>query len=140
FAIEQAHGDEQIVIALPDFTNRQVMKILVQADRVLDAVLVDLLLEIPVPIKEPDRDKIQVEIAGRFTMVAGENAEAAGIVRDRFVKTKLGRELGDRLFKTVARLSVGVLAREIIPVGLVHLFELTEEILVLRDLDEPGLA
>jgi hypothetical protein len=66
------------------------MEILVQADGVLNAILVDLLFEIAVAIEQPDRDKIQVEIAGRFTMVARENAETAGVIRDRFVEAKLG--------------------------------------------------
>ena len=35
------------------------MKILVEADRFLPAVLVDLLFEIAVPVKQPDRDEIQ---------------------------------------------------------------------------------
>ena len=66
------------------------MKILVQTDGVLHAVLVDLLFEVAVPVEQSDRDEIQVEIAGRFAMIAGENAEAAGVIRNRFVKTELG--------------------------------------------------
>src|SRR4051812_34485347 len=74
-------------------------------------------------------------------MVAGENAETAGIIRDRFVETEFGREIGDRFFDraTGARLPESVLAGEIIAVGVVHLLQLAEEIFVLGDFDEPGL-
>ena len=57
-AIENLDGNQQVIIALPDFADRQVMKILVQTDRVLDAILVDLLFEITVAVKQSDRDKI----------------------------------------------------------------------------------
>ena len=54
----------RLLSPLPHFADRQVMEVLVQADRLLDAVLVDLLFEIAVPIEQSDRDKVQVEIAG----------------------------------------------------------------------------
>src|SRR5438477_12197821 len=75
-------------------------------------------------------------------MVAGENAEAAGIIRDRFVETKLGGEIGDRLFDraAVAGFSVSVFLREIIPKGVVHFLQLAEKIFVLRYFDKPSLA
>ena len=40
------------------------MKILIQTDGVLDAVLVDFLPEISVAVEEADGDEIQVEVAG----------------------------------------------------------------------------
>ena len=63
-------------------TNRQVIEILIKVDRLLKAVFVDLLPEIAVAIKETNRNKIQVKIAGRFAVVAGQDAEAAGVIRD----------------------------------------------------------
>jgi hypothetical protein len=48
----------------------------------LDTVLVDFLPEIPVAIEQTDGDEIEVEVAGGFAMVTGENAETAGIVRN----------------------------------------------------------
>ena len=91
------------------------MEILIKVDRCLNAVLVDLLPEIAVPIKQTNRDEIQIKIAGRFAMVAGKNAEAAGVIRNRFVKTELGGKIGDRILDRAAGagFSVGVLAREI---------------------------
>ena len=79
------------------------MEILVEADGVLHAVLVDLLFEIAVPVEQADRDEIQIEIAGGFAMIAGENPEAAGVIRDRLVKAELGGKIGDRFFDRTAR-------------------------------------
>ncbi len=95
-AAPELHRDEQVRIACAHFADREVMKILIQTDRLLNAFLVDLLFEIAVPIEQADGDEIQVEIAGGFAMIAGENAETAGIIRDRFVKAKLRRKIGDR--------------------------------------------
>ena len=39
------------------------IKILIQIDRCLNAVLVDLLPEIAMPIEQTNRNKIQIEIA-----------------------------------------------------------------------------
>ena len=74
------------------------MKILVQTDGVLHTFLVDLLSEITVAVKQSDSDEVQIEIAGRFAMVTGKNAEAAGVIWNRFVKTELGGKIGDRFF------------------------------------------
>ena len=56
--IQNPSGDENIGAIAPHFTNRQMMEILIQVDRVLDAVLVDLLPEIAVSIEQSDRDKV----------------------------------------------------------------------------------
>ena len=98
------------------------MEILVQADRLLSAIAIDLLLEIAVPVEQPDRDEVQIQIAGRFAMIAGKNAEAAGVVRNRFVKAELGRKIGDRVLEdvAVAGFSVGILAREILAESVVN--------------------
>ena len=81
-AVENAHRYEQGAIVAPNFADGQVMKTLIQTDGVLDAVLVDFLPEISVAVEEADGDEIEVEVAGGFAMVTGENAETAGIVRN----------------------------------------------------------
>src|SRR6266705_5315893 len=54
FAVQNSNRDEKIRSVTLHFSNRQVMKILIEADRVLYAVLVDLLPEIAMAIKQPD--------------------------------------------------------------------------------------
>ena len=63
-AVQNPHCHQQCAIVAPDFADRQMMKVLIETDRVLDPVLVDFLPEISVPIEQADGDKIQVEIAG----------------------------------------------------------------------------
>ena len=58
------------------------IKILVQINRRLNAVLIDLLPEIAVSIEQTNRNEIQIKIARRFEMIAGQNAEAAGLIRN----------------------------------------------------------
>src|SRR5436190_11578693 len=100
------------------------MKILVQVDRLLHAVLVDLLFEITVSVKQPDCDEVQIEVARRFAMVAGQNPKTAGIIWDRFVKTELGRKICDWFLDRAgcADLPVRVLAPKIFLKRLEHLF------------------
>ena len=50
------------------------IEILIEIDRFLNAVLIDLLPEIAVPIKQANRDEVKVKIACRFAVVAGEDA------------------------------------------------------------------
>ncbi len=118
------------------------MKVLVQVDGLLLAVLVDLLAEISVAIKQPDGDKIQIEIAGRFAVVAGQDSQTTGIVGHRFVEAELRGKIGNRFLDRTpgAGLSVCVLAVEIFLEGVVHLFEFAQESLVLRNLLQPRLA
>jgi hypothetical protein len=59
-----------------------VVEILVQINCRLNAVLIDLLPEIAVAIQETDRNEIQIKIACRFAMIAGQNPEAAGVIRN----------------------------------------------------------
>ena len=63
-AVQNRHRHQQRAIVAPDFPDRQMMKILIETDRVLDPVLVDFLPEISVSIEQADGDKIQVEVAG----------------------------------------------------------------------------
>src|SRR5258708_1341236 len=75
-------------------------------------------------------------------MIAGENSKTAGIVRNRFVKTELSREICDWPFDrgAGAGFSVSVLAREIIFERVVDLFQFAEECFVLREFFQTRLT
>src|SRR5262249_32358346 len=109
------------------------IKVLVEVNRRLDAVLINLLAKIAVPIQQTDRDEIQIEIAGRLTMIARENAQATGVIRNRFVETEFRREICDRILDRAAGagFAVRVLASQIFLEFLKDLLELTQEVLVL---------
>ena len=74
-------------------------------------------------------------------MVAGENAETAGIIWDRFVKSKFGRKIRDRSLDRSARshFSVGILTGEIISESIVDLLQLPKKGFVLGKFFEPRL-
>src|ERR1700736_5680591 len=75
-------------------------------------------------------------------MIAGENAKAAGIIGDRFVKSKLGREIRDRSFDRSARshFSVCILAGEIFSESIVDLLQLPKKGFVLCEFFQSRLA
>src|SRR5437660_10518603 len=92
------------------------IKILIQIDRCLNAVFVDLLPEIAMSIEQTNCNEIEVEIARRLAMVASEYVKTTAIIRDRFVKTEFGREIADRLLDSasVSRLCVSVVSSEML--------------------------
>jgi len=63
---------------------------------VLHAVTVHRLNEVALGIEQPDGYKIKPLIAGCLAMIAGEDAEAAGIDRETLVETVLGAEIRDQ--------------------------------------------
>src|SRR5438034_5799446 len=91
------------------------IEILIKVNRRLNAILIDLLPEIAMSIQQTNGNEIEVEIARRLAMVASEYAKTAGIIRDRFVKTKFSREIGDRILDRAcdSGLSVSVVSSEI---------------------------
>src|SRR5947199_10378573 len=61
----------------------------------LRAITGDALLEITLWIQKSHSNEGQTKIAGLFTVVAGKNAQATGVNRQRLVQTKLRRKVGD---------------------------------------------
>src|SRR6266480_7671668 len=75
-------------------------------------------------------------------MIAGENAETAGIVRDGFVESKFGGEIRHRFLDDRAGtgFSIGILAGEIFLESVVNLFQLAQKSFVGGEFLQPGLA
>src|ERR1051326_733546 len=57
-AVENPNRNQKVGAVALDFTNREMMKILVQTDRLLGPILVNLLFEIAVAVKKADGDKV----------------------------------------------------------------------------------
>ena len=55
-----------------------------------------MLAEVAVAVEQADRDDRHAEVGGRLQVVAGEHAEAAGVLRQRVADAELGRQVGDR--------------------------------------------
>src|SRR5436190_5755251 len=141
FAVQNPHRDNKLRLAPANFSNRQVIEVLIEVNRLLNAIFVDLLPEIAVSIKETDRNEIQIKIAGRLAVVAGEDAQATGVIWDRFVKTKFGGKIGNRILDRASSsgFSISIVSAEILFEGFKNLLELAHKIFVLRQLFQPGL-
>ena len=95
----------------------------------LPAVGVERLAEVAVPVEEADADEGHAEVAGRLQVVAGQHAEAAGVLRERLGDAELGGEVGDRAqrARAVAGLEPAGLRRGSGCSSVVHLVEEAEE-------------
>jgi hypothetical protein len=82
----------------------------------LPVVGINRLLEITFAVKQADADKTETEVAGGFRVVAGQDAEAAGGNRQRFVKAEFGGEISDGIFVQFGgvRVTPGFLVAQII--------------------------
>ena len=61
----------------------------------LPAVGVEALAEVALGVEQADADERQAEVGGGLQVVAGEDAEAAGVLRQRLGDAELGGEVGD---------------------------------------------
>ena len=52
--------------------------------------------EVTVPVQQPHRDQRDAQVAGRLQVIAGQDAEAARVLRQRGGDAVLGREVRDR--------------------------------------------
>src|ERR1700732_3170266 len=75
-------------------------------------------------------------------MISRQNPEAAGIIRDRLMKSKLGGKICDWFLNRSARsgLAVGILRREIVSERVMNLFQLAKKRLVLGQLFQTRLT
>ena len=60
----------------------------------LPAILVEALQEVALAIEQADADEGNIEVGGALDVVAGEDAEAAGVDGQRLVQPELGGEIG----------------------------------------------
>ncbi len=78
-----------------DRLDRHHRRIIVGVELLLDAVGVDDLAKIPFLIQQPDSKRRDVEIAGRLQIIAGQDAEPAGIERQCRAETEFHAEIGN---------------------------------------------
>jgi hypothetical protein len=97
--------------------DRQVVEVGVAVDGVLDALVVDGLVEIALAEQQADGDEGHAQVAGRLAVVAGEDAQPAGIDRQALVEAELEAEVGDQV--VVAQVLGAVRARRLVVIGVV---------------------
>ena len=106
--VDLPRGEAQRALGERDLEEQRLAVLLAQAARDGEAVHVvlrvaldlpaggvDLLLEVALAVEQADADERDVEVGGALEVVAGEDAEAAGVDVDGLVQAELHREVGD---------------------------------------------
>ena len=73
-----------------------------QVDLLLPAVGVQLLVEVALGVEQADADERDAEVGRRLEVVAGQHAEPARVLGERFGDAELRREVGDEFERGVA--------------------------------------
>ena len=81
--------------AIGTSVERQPARVVPRVALDLPVALVEPLPEVAAAVEEADADERDAELGGRLQVVAGEDAEAAGVDRQALVEAELGREVGD---------------------------------------------
>ena len=127
-AAGQRHADrERLAEPVERAAQRQARELVVRVRVLLVPVGVDRLAEVALAVHEPDADQRQGHVRRGLHVVAGEDAEAAGVDAERLVEAVLGAEVGDR---PVELRAVAALEPVVRAVGHVRL-ELGDDVLVL---------
>ena len=95
-AVELDLPAQRLARRVRDQRHRHVVPVVLRIRLLLPAVGGQVLLEVAFAVEQPDGDERQAEVAGGFQVVAGEDAEAAGVDRQADVNPELGGEVGDR--------------------------------------------
>ena len=80
-------------VGLAQQRDRQPVGVEDRVGLLLPALAGERLLEVAVPVEQADADDRHAEVAGRLEVVAGEDAEAAGVLRQHGGDAELGREV-----------------------------------------------
>ena len=83
-------------VGLAEQRDRQTVGVKHRVALLLPALAGERLLEVAVPVEQADADDRDAEVAGGLEVVAGEDAEAAGVLRQHRGDAELGREVADR--------------------------------------------
>jgi hypothetical protein len=75
---------------------RQALRVQRRVVLLLPAVQGQRLAEVTGPVEQPDADQRHAEVGRRLEVVAGQHAEAAGVVRQHLAHAELHREVADR--------------------------------------------
>ena len=82
-------------VGLPQQADGQFVRVQEGVALLLPADPVEGLPEVAVPVEQPHADDRDAEVAGGLEVVAGQDAEAAGVLGQRGGDAVLGREVGD---------------------------------------------
>ena len=88
--------DARGAVRLAQQRQRQAVGVEDRVGLLLPAVAVQALLEVAGLVEQADADDRHAEVGGGLEVVAGEDAQAAGVLRQHLGDAELGAEVGDR--------------------------------------------
>ena len=88
---------ELLAVGAEHPVDRQTLRVVGRVVLLLPAVRGQRLPEVPEPVEQADADDRHAQIGGRLEVVAGQDAKATRVVRQRLGDAELHREVGDRL-------------------------------------------
>ena len=141
-AVGQGEGDRRpAAVGLAEHGQRQLVGVEDGVALLLPAVAVERLLEVAVAVEQAHPHQRDAEVGGRLEVVAGEDAEAAGVLRQHRGDAELGREVRDGARGVVAGLAgvpavLGEVALQVVVRGV----EARAEVAVVDQLVEPLAA
>ena len=126
-AAGERHADgERLAQPVERPQDRQPRELVVRVRVLLVAVRVDRLAEVALAVHQPHADERQGHVRGGLHVVAGEDAEAAGVDPEALVEAVLGAEVRDRALELVAVAAGEPVVRAVRHVGV----ELAQDLLV----------
>ena len=138
---ERDRDGRTAAVGLAEHGQRQLVGVEDGVALLLPAVAVERLLEVAVAVEQAHAHQRDAEVGGRLEVVAGQDAEAAGVLRQHRGDAELGREVGDRARGVLAGLAgvPAVLGEVALEVG-VGRVEARPEVVVVDQLVEPLTA
>ena len=108
---QRDRDDRALAVVLAQQRDRQPVGVEDRVGLLLPALAGERLLEVAVPVEQADADDRDAEVAGGLEVVAGEDAEAAGVLRQHGGDAELRGEVGDRARGVVGRPGAGTSGR-----------------------------
>ena len=130
----------RVVVVVGQQPQRQALRIQRRIALVLPAVGGQRLPEVPRAVQQADRDQRKAQVRGGLQVIAGQNAQAAGVVRQHLGDAELHREVRDAVRQL--RALVGLLlvpqrpGQVVVQIG-GELVEAPQERLIHRELVQP---
>jgi len=91
-------NDQVIALSIGHFFNRKAFRVLKRVVFGLPSILVEVLAEVALFVKQGNANKINAKVAGRFQVVSGKNTESARINSHTFMNAEFSTEIGNRVF------------------------------------------
>ena len=138
-ALGQRHRDDDgRAVGLAEQLDRQAVRVQGGVVLELPAVGRQPLLEVAGPVEQPHADQRDAEVGGGLQVVAGEDAETAGVLRQHLGDAELCAEVGDRGGGLLAQRLVPVRGRQVVVEVLHDVLHAADEAAVLGQRGQPG--